>query len=272
MDRGPRCPLARDRRDPSPRHGVDPTQPGQFLDAAESDRLYAFSFTSSHCPAWGGPKTSARSGAHVSWEVATIAVHDEFVVDGWTPIQTTPGTAGSQDTVKDNRGTLVVLREHRARQLAEKDERNARRRRARRRPPGTHNWIDTGKIFTEPDGSWLHPDHVSRTFKCILATTVPLINLRDCRHGTAGLVKAVGGQIEDAKLRHSTIVLTYMPLFEEFAEELSERSAAAVPRAAKARPADEEASPGGEATQKRDRQEDDDGEGDDGAAVDETAA
>jgi hypothetical protein len=62
------------------------------------------------------------------------------------------------------------------------------------------------------------------------------VTLRDTRHGAAGLVKAGGGDMDDAKrkLRHSTIVLTidtYMPLFAEFDAELAERSAAAVPRA-----------------------------------------
>ncbi|MFF9074940.1 hypothetical protein ACF1A9_21965 [Streptomyces sp. NPDC014872] len=77
-------------------------------------------------------------------------------------------------------------------------------------------------------------------FREILATTdLPPINLRDLRHGAAALVKAGGGDLHDAKvkLRHSTIVLTsdtYMELFEEYEDELTERAAAVVPRAGKA--------------------------------------
>ena len=55
-------------------------------------------------------------------------------------------------------------------------------------------------------------------------------------------MKAGGGDIDDAskKLRHSTIVLTadtYMSLFQEYEEGLTERAAAAVPRARRPRDA-----------------------------------
>jgi integrase len=99
---------------------------------------------------------------------------------------------------------------------------------------------DTGKVFVQEDGTWLHPDSVSDAFQEIRkAAGLPPINLRDLRHGAAALVKAGGGDLHDAKvkLRHSTIVLTsdtYMELFEEYEEELTERAAAAVPRARKA--------------------------------------
>ncbi len=65
---------------------------------------------------------------------------------------------------------------------------------------------------------------------------LPPINLRDLRHGAAALVKAGGGDPHDAKvkLRYSTITVTsdtYMELFEEYEDELTEAAAAAVPRA-----------------------------------------
>jgi integrase len=96
-------------------------------------------------------------------------------------------------------------------------------------------------MFTTESGEWLHPDVVSKTFKRIMeATDLPPINLRDLRHGAAALVKAGGGDMNDAKvkLRHSTYVLTvdtYMELFEEYEDELTEKAAAAVPRARKTR-------------------------------------
>lgn len=127
-------------------------------------------------------------------------------------------------------GRNSVLRTHRAHQFAEKDEWNKQAETERAAAREARDWTDTGKIFTGPDGSWLHPDHVSEAFKRITATTdLPPINLHDLRHGAAGLVKAGGGKIEDAmkKLRHSTIVLTAdtcMPLFEGFADELEHTS------------------------------------------------
>ncbi|MFD7444373.1 hypothetical protein [Streptomyces sp. NPDC059909] len=101
-------------------------------------------------------------------------------------------------------------------------------------------WTDTGKVFTTESGEWLHPETVSETFRRIVAETdLPPINLRDLRHGAAALIKAAGGDLHDAKvkLRHSTITLTsdtYMTLFREAEEELTERAAAVVPRARKA--------------------------------------
>ncbi|GAB2782568.1 hypothetical protein [Streptomyces daliensis] len=65
------------------------------------------------------------------------------------------------------------------------------------------------------------------------------MNLRDLRHVGAGLVKAAGGDIDDAKvkLRHSSIKLTsdtYMVMFQEMDEALAEGVVSVVPRARKA--------------------------------------
>lgn len=132
--------------------------------------------------------------------------------------------------MKVDSGTVAVLRAHQKRQAAERAQRE------KDRLP----WTDTGKVFVQEDGTWLHPDSVSDAFQEIReAAGLPPINLRDLRHGAAALVKAGGGDLHDAKvkLRHATIVLTsdtYMELFEEYEDELTERSAAAVPRARKA--------------------------------------
>ncbi|MDT0410455.1 hypothetical protein RM698_15490 [Streptomyces sp. DSM 41979] len=158
-------------------------------------------------------------------------------MDGWTPIETPPKTDGSMAAVIVDRGTVSVLREHRARQLAERDAWNAAAAERRARGEEAEDWTDTGKVLTAEGGGWLHPDVLSREFARIVeAAGLPPINLRDLRHVAAGLVKAGGGDIHDAKakLRHSTISLTsdtYMALFTEYEQGLAERSAAAVPRA-----------------------------------------
>jgi integrase len=166
----------------------------------------------------------------VNYTARTIGVAREIVRDGYKPIETDPKTDGSAAEVKVDRETLAVLKAHRERQEAERAQREADRL----------PWTDTGKVFVQEDGTWLHPDSVSDAFQEIRkAAGLPPINLRDLRHGAAALVKAGGGDLHDAKvkLRHSTIVLTsdtYMELFEEYEEELTERAAAAVPRARKA--------------------------------------
>lgn len=206
-----------------------PAQLGAFLDAAEGERLYAFFHLISHHGLRRGEGVG-QDWANVSFETRTVRVAREIVVDGWTPVETDPKTDGSAGTVHIDSGTVDVLRAHQVRQLQE---------RAERLEAGLP-WAETGKVFTAEDGAWLHPAEVSKVFKRIVTEAdLPPVNLRDLRHGAASLVKAGGGDIDDAskKLRHSTIVLTadtYTELFEEYVEELTEKAAAVVPRARKA--------------------------------------
>ena len=223
---------------PSPVMVWTPAQLGQFLDAAEGHRLYAgYHLIAYHGLRRGEGVGQAWLDCHLDARPPRVDVTTELVVDGWTPIETAPKTDGSAAAVMIDRGTVVVLREHRARQMAERDAWNARAAQERAGGKETADWVDTGKVLTAEDGSWLHPDVLSREFRKIYeAAGLPPINLRDLRHGAAALVKAGGGDLHDAKtkLRHSTITLTsdtYMALFTEYEEELTERAAAAVPRA-----------------------------------------
>ncbi|MFJ8603429.1 tyrosine-type recombinase/integrase [Streptomyces shenzhenensis] len=225
-----------------------PVQLGRFLDEAESDRLYAFFHLIAHHGLRRGE--GVGQGWHdFSPQRKEIRVSAEIVVDGWTPIETAPKTDGSVGIVKLDAGTVAVLLEHQERQRAERDAWNARAAAEREQGKDTADWAETGKMFVQEDGSWLHPDTVSKAFRRIAAAAgLPPINLRDLRHGAAALVKAGGGDLHDAKvkLRHSTITLTsdtYMELFEEYEDELTERAAAAVPRARKPRGAVPEQGP-----------------------------
>ncbi|MFJ1581748.1 tyrosine recombinase XerC [Streptomyces sp. NPDC088197] len=223
---------------PSPVMVWTPTQLGHFLDAAEPHRLYSIYHVATHHGLRRGEGVG-QEWTGVDWGGETISVEKEIVVEDGVPTETKPKTAGSQDIVKIDRETVAVLRARRVQQLAERDAWNAYASAERSAGRPCHDWIDTGKIWTALDGSLLHPDEVSREFVRIRdAAGLPPVNLRDTRHGAAGLVKAGGGDLEDAKrkLRHSTITLTadtYMPLFTEWSAELAERSAAAVPRARK---------------------------------------
>ncbi|MEU5077064.1 site-specific integrase [Streptomyces asoensis] len=234
-------------RRPGPVMVWTPELLGEFLDAAEGDRLYALFHVIAHHGLRRG-EAVGQSWDDFSPARKEIRVSAEIVVDGWTPIETAPKTDGSVGIVKVDAGTVAVLQAHRARQLAERDAWNARAAAEREQGKDAPDWTDTGKMFTAEDGAWLHPDVVSKTFRRIAdGAGLPPINLRDLRHGAAALVKAAGGELHDAKvkLRHSTIVLTsdtYMELFEEYEDELTERAAAVVPRARK--PHDEAPTPG----------------------------
>jgi integrase len=217
---------------PSPVMVWTPEQLGAFLDEAEASRLYAFYHLVAHHGLRRGEGVGADwANVHLDATPPRIDVLTEIVVDGWTAVETKPKTDSSMSSVTLDRETVAVLREHRVGQDAE---------RAARLEAGKA-WADTGKVFTTEDGSWLHPDVVSKEFRRILQQAdLPPINLRDLRHGAAALVKAGGGDIDDAskKLRHSTIVLTadtYMALFQEYEQDLAERAAAAVPRARRGR-------------------------------------
>ncbi|MEU4096679.1 hypothetical protein [Streptomyces sp. NPDC026673] len=136
-----------------------------------------------------------------------------------------PKTEESAGTIALDSLNVSVLREHRARQLAERDGWN------RKVAEDAVDWQDTGKVFTGPDGTWLHPAKVSGEFRRIhRRADLPPINLRDLRHLAATLVHAGGGDIHAVKatLRHSTIRLTsdtYTELLEETDRAMAERAA-----------------------------------------------
>lgn len=119
---------------------------------------------------------------------------------------------------------VAALREHRARQLKE-------------RKKWGKAWQDTGKVFTQENGAWLHPETASETFRQILARTdLPPITLRDLRHVSTTLTHGGGGDLHTIKetLRHSTITLTsdtYTSLLPEVDQAAAEAAAQLVPRA-----------------------------------------
>ncbi|MFI5805798.1 tyrosine recombinase XerC [Streptomyces sp. NPDC051561] len=208
---------------PSPVMVWTPEQFGAFLDEAESDRLYAFF----HLIGFRGLRRGEGVGqawAELDLDAGELTVSKEIVVDGWTPYETEPKTDGSAATIALDSVSVQALRDHRARQLAEKKKAKGK-------------WVETGKVFTTELGEWLHPEHVSDAFRRISkAAGLPPINLRDLRHVSATVQHRGGGDLHSIKetLRHSTITLTsdtYTSLLPEVDKEIAEKAAAVVPRA-----------------------------------------
>jgi integrase len=200
-----------------------PQQFGVFLDAAQDDRLYALF----HLVGFRGLRRGEAVGqdwSNVDLKAGLITPAKEIVVDGWDPYEADPKTDGSASTIALDSLTIAALRAHKKRQKKDRKKWGAA-------------WNDTGKVFTREDGSWLHPETVSETFRRILATTdLPPITFRDLRHVAATLTHAGGGDIHTVKevLRHSTIALTsdtYTSLLPELDREVAERAAKLVPRA-----------------------------------------
>ncbi len=97
---------------------------------------------------------------------------------------------------------MRVLRLHRARQRKE-------------RLSWGKSWQNSGKVFTQEDGSPLHPEMLSDAFRRVRkATNLPPINLRDLRHVAATLTSD-----------------TYTSLLPEVDRAVAERAARIVPRA-----------------------------------------
>lgn len=54
-------------------------------------------------------------------------------------------------------------------------------------------WVETGMVFTQEDGTWLHPGKVTDLFEhLVTASGLPPIRLHDLRHGAATLMLAAG--------------------------------------------------------------------------------
>ncbi|MFJ4627218.1 tyrosine recombinase XerC [Streptomyces sp. NPDC088847] len=216
-----------------------PDQLGVFLDEAETSRLYAFF----HLIAFRGLRRGEGVGAdwpNVDLDGGLFTVGKELVVDNWEVFEDDPKTEESAGTIALDSVNVGVLREHRARQLAERDDWNRHAAEERRKGEDVADWEDTGKVFVEPDGTWLHPEKVSEEFRRIYRRAgLPPINLRDLRHLAATLVHAGGGDIFAVQktLRHASGQLTsdtYTELLEEVDRSIAERAAALVPRTRRA--------------------------------------
>ncbi|MGK4909366.1 tyrosine-type recombinase/integrase [Streptomyces albus] len=179
---------------------------GPRPDAAEGDRLYALF----HLCGTRGLRRG--EGVGQEWEYvdleARITPARAITVHGWDPYEDDPKTDGSAATIALDSVNVAVLRAHRARQQAEREAAGPA-------------WQETGEVFTNEDGSSLHPETASEALRRILASTdLPPITFHDLRHVAATLVHAGGGDLHTIKetLRHSAILLasdTYTILLPE---------------------------------------------------------
>ncbi len=209
---------------PSPVMVWTPEQLGTFLDHAEDDRLYALF----HLIAFRGLRRGEAVGqdwANLDLDAGLLTVSKEIVTAVWDPYEEDPKTEDSAATIGLDSRTVAALRAH------------GKRQRQDRRKWG-EAWQETGKVFTQENGEWLHPEFVSDAFRRIRdASGLPPINLRDLRHCAATVMHGGGGDLHYIKetLRHSTITLTsdtYTSLLLQVDLEVAEAAADLVPRKA----------------------------------------
>jgi integrase len=95
-------------------------------------------------------------------------------------------------------------------------------------------WVDSGFVFTNPDGSRLHPHHVTDQFQWLAYTAgLPPIRLHDLRHGAASLMLAAGLDVKIVQetLGHTSSTFTrdtYTSVYPEVAKAAAEQTAALI--------------------------------------------
>jgi integrase len=138
-----------------------------------------------------------------------------------TVMISTPKTAKGRRTVTLDSGTVAALREHRARQAAERLLMGA-------------GWRDNDLVFCHPDGTALHPERFSRGFlETVARIGLPRIRLHDLRHGWATLALQAGihPKVVQERLGHANIGITlntYSHVMPGMHEDAAERVAALI--------------------------------------------
>lgn len=176
---------------PSPVMVWTPELTGEFLDHIAHDRLYALYHLIAHAALRRGEACGQRK-VDTYLDAASLDVLNQIVQYGWETGMDTPKTEKSAATVTVDQDTVLVLRAHLARQAEE-------------RALAGVAWSETGLLFTQEDGSPLHPADVTDHFNFLVKRAgLPPIRLHDLRHGAATIALAAGADIKVVQqmLRH----------------------------------------------------------------------
>ncbi|MDT7804282.1 MAG: hypothetical protein QOI78_7715, partial [Actinomycetota bacterium] len=195
---------------------------GSFLDFTVNHRLYALFHLIAHTGLRRGEGCGQRR-SDTYLDAASLEVANQIVQYGWETGQSKPKTPSSEGIVALDPNTVLVLRAH----LARQDEAKARL---------GDDWVEHDLLFTEPDGSPLHPADVADEFaRLIKLAGLPPITLHGLRHGAATLALGAGVDMKVIQhmLRHSSIKVTmglYTNVAEEVAADAARKLAGAIPR------------------------------------------
>ncbi|MEN3321486.1 MAG: hypothetical protein V7643_4888 [Mycobacterium sp.] len=198
-------------------------QTGQFLDHVVHHRLYPLFLLVAHRGLRRGEACGAR-WPDTNLDAGHMYVRNQIVQYGWETGMSRPKTTSSEGLVALDADLILVLRALKVRQVQERDE-------------AGDAWVETGGLmFTEPDGSALHPSDVTDVFQFLAAQAgLPPIRLHDLRHGAATLALAAGVDMKVVQemLRHSSITVTsdtYTSVLTEVARDAAEKTAMIIPR------------------------------------------
>ncbi len=203
-----------------------PQQTGSFLDFVADDRLYGMW----HLIAFRGLRRGEACGqpwSETNLDTHSLTVSSQLVQDGWEIEASDPKTDSGYRVVALDDDTVDVLKRHRERQDADHKEWGSA-------------WVDTGHVFTQEDGSWLHPGKVTDLFeRLVAASSLPPIRLHDLRHGAATLMLAadIDIKIVSDTLGHSDTRITrdiYQSVLPQVGRSAAEATAKLVPLQRKA--------------------------------------
>ncbi len=211
---------------PSPVMVWTPEQTAVFLDFVAGDRLYLLW----RLIAFRGTRRGEACG--VRWEDystkhCSLAIATQLVQDGWEVHEGAPKTDSGLRLIALDGETNEGLLTHKARQQTEREA-------------WGEGWQNTGRIFTQEDGSLLHPGKVSDLFERLVeAAGLPPIRLHDLRHVAATLMLAAGVDIKvvSETLGHSDTRITrdiYQSVLDDLARDAAEKAVQLVPHARKA--------------------------------------
>ncbi|AVH96763.1 site-specific integrase [Streptomyces sp. WAC00288] len=211
---------------PSPVMVWTPEQTGAFLDFVAEDRLYAMW----HLIAFRGLRRGEACGqpwSETNLDRHSLTVTGQLVQDGWEVEASEPKTDSGFRVVALDDDTVHVLKRHREQQEADRAEWGSA-------------WVNTGLVFTQEDGSWLHPGKVTDLFERLVAASgLPPIRLHDLRHGAATLMLAadIDIKIVSDTLGHSDTRITrdiYQSVLPHVGKSAAEATAKLVPLQRKA--------------------------------------
>ncbi|TDE45738.1 site-specific integrase [Nonomuraea mesophila] len=203
---------------PSPVMVWTPAHTRRFLREAKAHRLFALY----QLIALRGLRRGEACGLRwkeVNLDGHVLTVNWQLVQLAWAVHEGTPKTDASVRTIALDSDTAQLLRAHRQQQLQE-------------RLAMGEAWTDTGFVFTQPDGTRLHPQHISDQFLCLAYLAgLPPIRLHDLRHGAASLMLAAGVEMKVVQetLGHTSSAFTadtYTSVYPQVAMAAAEKTAA----------------------------------------------